>query len=122
MYGPYSRIYNTILKARQTGTTSQVSLIQQQIKILNFKPNIYHVGLVIEDTETKNKRIFEHGPIAYDPHREFTDAVVVPLPSVCLTLEDIAEYHQTLPETYIIGVRDCRHHVVDLLTYLYLSL
>lgn len=121
MYGPYTSIYNTILKTKQTGTVSRVALIQQQIRIFNFQPNFYHVGLVIEDAQTQKKRIFEHGPIAYDPHREYPDAIIVPLPSVELSIDDISAYHRSLPETYIIGVRDCRHHVIDLLTYLYLG-
>jgi len=35
------------------------------------------------------------------------------------TIENIAEFEARLPTKYIIGIRDCRHHVLDLLHYLY---
>lgn len=114
----YSKLYNAILESRQTGRVSKVTLIQQKIRVFNVQPpHLYHVGLVLED-ET-DRRIFEHGPVQYDPLRSFDDAVIVPLPSVSHTVEQVQAYQDSMPDTYIPGIRDCRHHVIDLLAFLY---
>lgn len=120
--GPlYSRVLAKIEKARPTGKTTSLALIQQRVCVLPkvCPPHIYHVGLVAESSGRKH--IFEHGPIEYDPLRalEFEDTVYVQLPSVINTIDDILTFELTLPTKYIIGMRDCRHHVIDLLDYLY---
>ena len=117
--GPlYSRVLKKIELARPTGATTQVSLIQQRVCLVKVcPPRIYHVGLLA--AQHNEHRIFEHGPVTYDPLRDLSDTVFIPLPPVRNTLEDIAAFERTLPKTYVLGARDCRHHVLDLLEYLY---
>jgi len=121
----YSKVLHKIQSARETGQTTRLTLIQQKVCLATVgrlqvcPPMLYHVGLLAE-TEDR-QRIFEHGPVQYDQTRGFDDekTLRIPLPSVHNALEDILAFEETLPTKYLIGVRDCRHHVLDLLGYLY---
>lgn len=113
----YGKVYQRVGTARQTGNVSRVVLIQQRIAVMRFEPPLYHVGLVV--MERDDSYIFEHGPVKYDPYREWSESIAIPLPSVHQTIRDIQHYESTLPEKYIVGIRDCRHHVIDLLDFLY---
>jgi hypothetical protein len=118
--GPlYSKVLRKLEVAQSTGTTTRVTLLQQPVCLARVcPPMVYHVGLIGDSGGTR--RIFEHGPVKYDASREMCDrTLVIPLPSVNNTLEDIIEFEKTLPARYVIGIRDCRHHVLDLLDYLY---
>lgn len=108
----YGGIYEVVRTSRSTGTTSRVTLLQQRI---NSTP-LFHVGLYVE--ERGFSKIFEHGPIQYDRFRE-VDGISVPLPHVKHSIRQLEEFEASLPKEYLIGVRDCRHHVLDLLTFLY---
>jgi hypothetical protein len=110
----YGGIYEVVRTSRPTGNTSRVTLLQQRI---NSTP-LYHVGLYVE--ERGFSKIFEHGPIQYDRFRDL-DGIIVPLPHVQHTIRQLEDFEHTLPKEYIVGVRDCRHHVLDLLTFLYES-
>jgi hypothetical protein len=115
----YKHILTKIRAARPTGTTSRVELLGQRICLGPVCPRVYHVGIRVHERDVH--RIFEHGPIAYDPTREIDPAtnIIIPLPSVERSIEDIMSFESTLPSTYLVGIRDCRHHVLDLLDYLY---
>lgn len=118
--GPlYSRVLRKIECARQTGVTTRVTLLQQPVCLVKVcPPMVYHVGLI--GIAGDDRRIFEHGPIKYDQSRVMCDrTLLVPLPSVRNTLEDIIAFESTLSPQYMVGIRDCRHHVLDLLEYLY---
>ena len=123
--GPlYSKVLDKIKTAQTTGTTTRITLIQQRIclaKVARVEvcpPRLYHVGLLAEDNEMR--RIFEHGPVKYDHARDvFEDDIIIPLPSVIQTVQDIEAFEKSLPSKYVIGIRDCRHHVLDLLHFLY---
>lgn len=120
--GPmYSKVLQRVQAARPTGTTTRVTLVQQRVCIAKVcPPMIYHVGLLAEATDEDAKRLFEHGPITYDPFRSLAeDTITVPLPPVKESIHDILAFEQTLSKTYVVGIRDCRHHVLDLLEYLY---
>jgi hypothetical protein len=112
--------------ARPTASPStNLYLVQQQLVVIDRKLPIYHIALLGEDTVTGARRVFEHGPIrtAADSNKDaqtIQNAIVSPLPAVEYTIDDIAEFEKTLPTQYIIGRRDCRHHVRDLLTWCYL--
>lgn len=119
-------IYGAVLKRLQsattTGTTTQLSLIQQRVCVGPAKmvcpPLMYHVGIVARSSETR--RVFEHGPISYDPDRLFGDeTIIIPMPSVRDSIEEIGEFEKTLQTSYVLGWYDCRHRVLDLLEYLY---
>ena len=130
----YARVLKAVETARQTGETTSVVLVQQKICVRPGRPGrgpvvcppgMYHVGLLARsDQGATRTRVLEHGPVKYDASRfeldQITDPTIfVPLPSVHNTLDDIAAFEASLPTKYIIGIRDCRHHVLDLLNYLY---
>ena len=124
-----SRIFARVRAARSTGDVTSLMLLRQRVCVSHgvCVPGIHHVGLLaVSENET---RVFEHGPV-----RSFTNPTAastlydaplydaplyVPLPSVYNSLADIAAFERTLPRHYVLGVRDCRHHALDLLTYLY---
>jgi len=109
----YGKIYAHISKAAsRTGTTSRVMLIQQRIQ----PTPVYHVGLLVE--ERGYSKIFEHGPVQYDRFRD-VDGIIVPLPPIRQSIREIEDFESTLPTEYLLGIRDCRHHVLDLLHYIY---
>ena len=129
----YARVLKAVENARQTGETTSVVLVQQKICVraggratgrgpVMCPPGVYHVGILARSGDAK--RVFEHGPVKYDASRFEQQAMedptlFIPLPSVENSLEDLAAFESSLPTKYIIGIRDCRHHVLDLLNYLY---
>jgi hypothetical protein len=121
--GPlYATVLRKLQRATSTGTTTQLSLIQQRVCVGPAKivcpPHTYHVGIVARSGEAR--RLFEHGPIMYDPDRPFGDeTITIPMPSVRDSIEEIEAFEKTLQTSYVLGYYDCRHRVLDLLTYLY---
>ena len=120
----YANVMKRVEMARQTGTNTRVSLIQQRIcfpQRLNICPPLYHVGLMCVDVNSGYEQIFEHGPMEYDDSRDILESntVILPLPSIEYTLADIQNYEETLTKTYFLGIRDCRHHTEDLLVFMY---
>lgn len=123
----YSNImYSNILKkarlAKSTGTSTCVQLVRQQICIGRVCPPVYHVALLAQQPGGV-AHVFEHGPVTNGEDSvgktpQF-QTIVVPLPTVWNSIDDILAFEATLPRTYIVGFRDCRHHVLDLLDYLY---
>lgn len=118
--GPlYSRVLRKIESARQTGSMTKITLLQQPVCVARVcPPMVYHVGLI--GITGNDRRLFEHGPVKYDGSREMCDrTLLIPLPSVWNTLDDISEFEATLSPQYLVGIRDCRHHVLELMKYLY---
>lgn len=120
--GPlYATVSKRLQSATTTGTTTQLSLIQQRVCVGPAKivcPLMYHVGIVARSGETRH--LFEHGPIAYDPDRPFGDeTIIIPMPSVRNSIEEIEAFETTLQTSYVLGYYDCRHRVLDLLSFLY---
>jgi len=131
-----SRIFARVRAARSTGDVTSLMLLRQRVCVSNgvCVPGIHHVGLLaVSENET---RVFEHGPVRsftvdtpnptaatlYDAGAPLYDAgapLYVPLPSVHNSIADIAAFERTLPRHYVLGVRDCRHHALDLLMYVY---
>lgn len=116
MYG------DVILRARRAAATvpprgdTRIALVRNTL----YVPGVYHVALMANGSD-----VFEHGPGG--PAGRFletlaTDAdydVVMDLPSVDQEVWELREFERTLPTRYRLGFRDCRHHVADLLDYLY---
>ena len=124
-------LYGDILRhadhARRTvrvaAPATDLFLVQQQLLVARSKVPLYHVALLGEDRRSGARRVFEHGPIRTNrcDAREcrLSDAVLMPLPPVGVTIDDILAFEDTLPKRYIPGVRDCRHHVRDLMAWCY---
>lgn len=106
-----------------TAPATNLYMVQQHL--LDRKVPLYHVALLGEDRRTGAKRLFEHGPIRTNhcmlDQCELENAVLAPLPPVAYTIDDIRDFESTLPTRYILGVRDCRHHVRDLMAWCYAS-
>lgn len=51
------------------------------------------------------------------PH--WKDEISIQLPNVSHDMHGIIEHEQALPRMYVLGVRDCRHHVSDMLSFCY---
>lgn len=116
---------DAIRKLPPTGTTTQLVFVRQRLVLPVTKHvlPLHHVALIAEDGTRRH--ILEHGPYRAQGNQSTDDlpalgVLYMPLPSVDLTLEEILAYEDTLPRTYIVGVRDCRHHVRDLLKFVYL--
>lgn len=97
-------------------------LVQQPLQ-LPVRVPLYHVAVLGVDRFGR-REVFEHGPWrARMEHAGYSadDAatVLTRLPGVETSLDAILEYEATLPRRYILGVRDCRHHVSDLLKWCY---
>lgn len=119
--GPlYSTVYEKVRLARSTGDATKLALIQQRVCMptTTVCSPIYHVGLLGESGN--RRRIFEHGPVKYNPLREINgDTIIIDLPAVKQTLDELEAIERTLPSIYFVGIRDCRHHVLDLLAIIY---
>jgi hypothetical protein len=50
---------------------------------------------------------------------DWKDEISIQLPNIHFDMDDIIEHEQTLPNMYMLGVRDCRHHVSDMLHFCY---
>lgn len=120
--GPlYSKVLRQVQGAKQTGSATHVMLVQQRVCLVRQRvcpPLIYHVGLVVADRNGRH-HLLEHGPVKYDPLRPLESCYAAALPSVRNSIDEIIEFERSLPTEYILGIRDCRHHVLDILEYLY---
>lgn len=47
------------------------------------------------------------------------DEISIRLPNTHRTLDELVDYENKLPNMYMLGVRDCRHHVSDMLCFCY---
>lgn len=80
-----------------------------------------------KDTDTTRIYISEHCP-KWDSTREdehlryqfeWEEELSVQLPNIPYGMREIVSYDQHLPDHYVLGFRDCRHHVVDMLRFCY---
>lgn len=92
---------------------------------------IYHVALLAEKAETAETaekaeiHVMEHGPVRLRNNVESSISLlpdyerVLELPSVPFEIHELQALEAVLPKIYLLGVRDCRHHVIDILDALY---
>ena len=125
--GPlYSRVLRRVQSARATGSATSLVLVQQKVcvpvtaRMCASFPGVYHIAVLAECAESGATVLLEHGPAVYDPRRELEPGTVrIALPGVRDTLEELLAFEATLPTRYLPGVRDCRHHVLDILAHVY---
>ena len=72
----------------------------------------------------KNTRVYisEHNPSwARNDNKSpfYRDEISLLLPNVDHDMSEIIEHEEGLPGVYVLGVRDCRHHVSDMLSFCY---
>lgn len=50
---------------------------------------------------------------------EWKEELSLQLPNIPYGMREIVSYDEHLPDHYVLGFRDCRHHVVDMLRFCY---
>ena len=64
--------------------------------------------------------VSEHSPETIDLFTPaWKDEFSIQLPNIPFELQEIVEFEDTLPSNYVFGMRDCRHHVSDVLRFCY---
>jgi hypothetical protein len=96
---------------------SSIALLQQRILVASRPTPAVHVGLVIRDLRTGDQRLFHHGADVLRSLYTLDTPTLTPMPLTPYTLDEIKAYEATLPRYYVLGIRDCRHHVRDLLRW-----
>ena len=75
-----------------------------------------HVYLECKHGNVEN--VFENSWIEVSKNG-WRDEFSITLPNVPFTMDEMLEMQSTLPNYYIIGIHDCRHHVSEMLTLCY---
>lgn len=82
-------------------------------------PMTHHVAVLVHDGH--RSRIFEHGirglRIPDCMYRKRSHDELVYVGETPMTILDIESFERTLPDHYMLGVRDCRHHALDILGF-----
>jgi hypothetical protein len=113
--GPLERRVQSIVKNRPHSGRTRVYYIRQKLIVPSPVP-VYHVALlsarddIVRAHQLCSKLIVPESD---------GDMHIVALPMVSDTPDDIMAYEATLPNAYMLGIRDCRHHAMDVLNYLY---
>jgi hypothetical protein len=116
IYGPLERRLRNIESRPHSGRTRVYYIRQNLIVPFSIYRPLYHVALLsIRDDIARSHHLRSK---LYMPRTD-GNIHIVALPMVSDTPDDIAAYEATLPNTYILGIRDCRHHALDVLNYLY---
>ena len=78
-----------------------------------------HVSLEFMDHSTGRFKVSEK--YSFSLCNEWRDEFSIGLPNVPWTIEDIEDFESRVPDVYILGLMDCRHHVSDMLRMCYFS-
>lgn len=76
-----------------------------------------HVSLEFRDTDTGRLKVSEKYSVVLN--NGWRDEFCIALPNLDMSLDDIEKYESKVPNIYIIGCMDCRHHVADMLKLCY---
>jgi hypothetical protein len=80
--------------------------------------NVHHV-LLVARSRGRTVRL-EHCPAGDLPWLDTSSRCrVTKLPACPVDLDELLAFEASLPREYVLGMRDCRHHVIDLLTWAY---
>ncbi len=101
------------------GGLLRVYLIRQPTRL----PAIDHVALLFDAPRgaRRDVHIADHGPSTGNLINDIwvSRLTVTGLPPVARTIDEVREFESRLPTEYVPLVRDCRHHVLDVLDWLY---
>jgi len=78
-----------------------------------------HVSLEFLDRNTGRFKVSEKYSMSLC--NEWRDEFSIGLPNVPWTIEEIEAFESRVPDMYILGLMDCRHHVSDMLRMCYFS-
>lgn len=91
---------------------------------LNRISPLQHVSLEVQNPYDDKYKVMEK--VAFPSVRDdgilnhWEDTVIIQLPDTCFSYEDVlAEHERTVFTKYILGLNDCRHHALNLLTFCY---
>ena len=114
IYGPIERRLECIKNRPDSGRT-RVYFIRQRLIVPSPVP-LYHVALLSARDDIV--RAHQLCSKVITPRSDGRMHILA-LPMVSDTPDDIVAYESTLPNAYMLGIRDCRHHALDVLDYLY---
>lgn len=119
----YGDVISTARQALLRPTTGPTTMTLVRCKIYPRVAGLYHVGLLAElDSQQPSIAVLEHGPHSLHGAPDYEETEwdrVLQLPGVALTPDELLRYQNQLPKWYLLGVRDCRHHIVDILRFAY---
>lgn len=118
---PY-RVVNSRIQRYQSlhqrGQTS-VYVVQQRI----YLPSLWHYAVLVDAPEgnRRDTHICDHGPIRGNRINKIFEGefVLHKMPCTSKSVDEIREFSGSLPNDYWLLFRDCRHHTVDVLDYIY---
>lgn len=122
MLGQPYRAVNARIQKYQTlhprGQTS-VYVVQQRI----YLPCLWHYAVLV-DAPNGNRRdthICDHGPVRGNRINKIFEGefILHKMPATPKSVDDIRSFSGSLPADYWLLLRDCRHHTVDVLDYIY---
>lgn len=127
----YDELNRVIINHTSFGHT-RVRFVSRNLRKKNI--NLRHVFLEFQ-RGIPNKRnnssysrmyISEHAPFwstILEERQEglfdWEEEISIQLPNIPYGMTEIMAYDKNLPQTYMLGIRDCRHHVCDMLSFCY---
>lgn len=107
-----------VIKVNQSKGNTRVRLVYRNI---GYFEDVYHVYLEFSECNSNNfctTYISEHKPF-WDNQQSINQEEIIQMPNISLEIQDILKLESELPSMYVLGIRDCRHHVVDMLQLCY---
>ena len=106
-----------IVSHESTGST-QVRFVSKALRG-KHDTKYRHVSLEFMDHNTGMFKVSEKYSLSLC--NDWRDEFSIGLPNVHWTIEEIEEFESSIPNMYILGLMDCRHHVADMLRMCYFS-
>lgn len=102
------------------GAQTRVYFVRQPTRL----PYIDHVALIFDAPrgERRDVHVADHGPATGNLFNDLwvSDLKVTRLPGLYdVTIDDVREFEAGLTTRYVPFLRDCRHHVMDVLDFCY---
>lgn len=113
----YRKMSDIIVNHESQGNT-QVRFVSRALRGKNDS-RYRHVSLEFMDHNTGRFKVSEKYSLSLS--NEWRDEFCIGLPNVHWTIEEIEDFESNIPNMYIIGLMDCRHHVSDMLRMCYFS-
>ena len=108
-----------ILREKDSVGDTKVRFISTGLRSRN-DTQFRHVSLEFVDSK-KNLHVSEIYS-NFTINSVWKDQFSIALPNIDNSIQDVLELEESLPSLYLLGVRDCRHHVSDMLKLCYYPL
>ena len=126
---------NRVIDTQSSMGHTRVRFVSRRLRNRNkTKRHFNHVFLEFQrgipskrnNTSTVRVYVSEHAPFWSTVMEErqnslfdWEQEVSIQLPNIPYGMTEIITYDKSLPDFYWVGVRDCRHHAVDMLRFCY---